>query len=541
MNMKIIKIALFCSALFLKCELLNAQWQWANAITSLNDAASGIHVMADGTSYVYGAFSMSCNFPSDTIWSNGVNDLFLAKYDVNGNILWHKQFGGNNFSGPDERTAAMRIDEVNNVIYLSGTFFGSLIIGNDTVNSSTGIDPFLAKLDTSGNGIWVISASCPFSDFDSSNEVCLDNSGNIYWTGILGSNGTLDTTTLSKGTFLTKVDYSGNVLWAKNEFNGAYPIGYRFQNNNIYFSCVTTNDTVVVDTLTFVSNDADNVLIGKMDNKGKIIWVKKFGGTMADYAISMDITPNSNIYISGYFLSDTMFVQNDTLINPTNREGYLAKFDGNGTLLWIKQTFSSGINGGWGKGIVSDQEDVYWIGSFSGNASFGSYSPTANTDLDAFITKYDSSGSCLLFENFGKVLAGVIKLDASKNIYHTGIFYNSLTLGSSTLTSIGPTDFYFAKRNSITDIEEWGSRGSENSLTIYANPNNGSFNIKLPVGLKSIEEGILYIYDNSGKEITKFNLTDSTMRFTIKDAISGMYNLKLVSGNKAYFGKLIVN
>ena len=55
-------------------------------IGSINIDISGI--------YITGAFYGTANFGSTILISSGANDLFLTKYDFNGNCLWAKRAGG---------------------------------------------------------------------------------------------------------------------------------------------------------------------------------------------------------------------------------------------------------------------------------------------------------------------------------------------------------------------------------------------------------------------------------------------------------------
>src|SRR6185503_10166366 len=85
------------------CEItgVNAQasyWQWAEKSTGSikNDGAKCITVDGNGNSYVAGYF-YSTTITLDTItlinFNNGI-DIFIAKYDTSGNVMWAKSFGG---------------------------------------------------------------------------------------------------------------------------------------------------------------------------------------------------------------------------------------------------------------------------------------------------------------------------------------------------------------------------------------------------------------------------------------------------------------
>jgi hypothetical protein len=91
-----------------------------------------------------------------------------------------------------------------------------------------------------------------------------------------------------------------------------------------------------------------------------------------------------------------------------------------------------------------------------------------------------------------------------------------------------------------------GSGGNErianNQLIIYANPNKGSFRIKLPDAITDLTGAILTVYDVQGKEVARFNLeqTSDHQQLEINNAISGFYTVRLVKGKQVFNGKLVV-
>src|SRR5664279_2932897 len=78
---------------FLTIELDAQNFKWAKSITG---AISGYKIAIDtkGNSFVTGAFQETVTFDTVTITSHGEGDIFIARYDSNGNCLWAKQAGG---------------------------------------------------------------------------------------------------------------------------------------------------------------------------------------------------------------------------------------------------------------------------------------------------------------------------------------------------------------------------------------------------------------------------------------------------------------
>jgi len=77
--------------------------------------------------------------------SAGGDDLFLVKYDTNGNKLWTRQLGTSSLDG----AYGVAVDGSGNA-YVAGHTLGGL----DGNTSAGGDDLFLVKYDTNGNKLW---------------------------------------------------------------------------------------------------------------------------------------------------------------------------------------------------------------------------------------------------------------------------------------------------------------------------------------------------------------------------------------------------
>jgi len=200
---------------------------WAKSADGANvntDKAVAITVDATGSGdiYVAGFFSSpSITFGSTTLINVGNFDLFIVKYDANGNALWAKSAGGGYTEFPNSITA----DPSGN-IYMTGVFgsssitFGSTTLIN-TVNTGS-YDMFIVKYDANGNVIWAKGAGGNTHDEAESVAVDPSGSGDSYVAGrFLSSSMTFGLTTLTNAggnaydVFIVKYDVDGNVLWAK--------------------------------------------------------------------------------------------------------------------------------------------------------------------------------------------------------------------------------------------------------------------------------------------------------------------------------------
>jgi len=94
----------------------NVLWAKSPASTS-NDDPSSINTDASGNVYMTGIFSSpSLAFGTSTLTNIGIANVFVAKYDANGNVLWAKKAGGTSADG------GSGISSYTGGVYVSGDF-----------------------------------------------------------------------------------------------------------------------------------------------------------------------------------------------------------------------------------------------------------------------------------------------------------------------------------------------------------------------------------------------------------------------------------
>jgi len=148
------------------------------------DEGRGIAVDGAGNSYVTGIFNVSAIFglgeANQTTLSGADNEIFVAKYNPSGGLVWAKSAGGTSWDGG----YSIAVDGVGNC-YVTGGFTNSATFGAGEVNetalfgvSVSGI--FVAKYSPSGALAWAKGAS---SSSSNGNEIAVDGAGNSYVIG----------------------------------------------------------------------------------------------------------------------------------------------------------------------------------------------------------------------------------------------------------------------------------------------------------------------------------------------------------------------
>ena len=529
------------TAVFILFSVLttSAQWQWAKQLGGVENDAPNIKV-TDSNLYVGGNFIFNCHLDTNILVSNGYNDLFIAKYDLTGtNRIWLKQIGNNNSPTKLEFGSVSYISD--SALYFIGQFYNTLWIDGLSITSAGGADAFLAKLDLNGNCIWLKSAGGLSDDY--AGAVAIDSYGTIYWSERIYSNsGNIDGVGLLRGNSLIKLDGNGNVLSVKNNFvQGGYTLEIKIIDDLLFFTGETENDTAIVLTDTLISNNVTDGLLAKTDLMGNLIWAKRFGGsTHNDAALGFEVDSNRNLYLTGQY-SDTLQIDGNILFNQ-QPDMFVAKFDSSGTNLWVRGSHSDGVTGAYASEIAKDTEGKFYIiGGFSGSAQFGGFNLSTTNDQDMFLARYDENGNCIGVKNFGSAQGFLVRITSSNEIFVCGIFENTVTIGGATFTSYGMQDGFVAKADAITAIDE-GKRLSNLELLIYSNPNQGTFNIKVPESVTTFKNALLLIFDATEKEVARFSLDESNENphFDISKSAKGLYTVKLIQGDKSYSGKLIV-
>jgi hypothetical protein len=150
----------------------NGNFQWARTWGGLGRDA-GISAAADitGNVYVAGAFDST---------EYARPDAFLVKYDPNGNYLWADTWGGN----WADSAVTVAVDENGNG-YVAGCFRGKVDFdpgpGTSYIKSNAQNDAFLSKFDPDGNYLW--TRSWGGSHFDVPFSAAVSGWGDVYVTG----------------------------------------------------------------------------------------------------------------------------------------------------------------------------------------------------------------------------------------------------------------------------------------------------------------------------------------------------------------------
>lgn len=206
---------------------------WAKQAGGSNhDGASKIAIGANQKLYVTGYFwSHPCTFTSNELFSFGNMSTFIARFDRNGMADWVKQSEGVSYDYGE----SLVLDQDDNII-LTGCFKDTLGFTGSGLNTAGDLDAYLIKYNKDGDFVWAKAAGG--NGVDKVKSLVVDNMGNAYLSGLYNSSfrfgdnviTSLDSTT----NFLAKVDKNGNCKWLKSIGKGLSENSVAINNKGFY-------------------------------------------------------------------------------------------------------------------------------------------------------------------------------------------------------------------------------------------------------------------------------------------------------------------
>jgi hypothetical protein len=365
-----------------------------------SDYGKGISVDGNGNVFIIGNFINTVDFdPSPATFNltsnGGSRDVFVTKLDPSGNLVWVKQFGGPN---PDNGNA-ITVD-VNGNVYATGGFNGTVDFdpsaGTYQLTTQGLLDVFVCKLNNNGDFIWARRMGGSY--YDEAFSIAIDKSGNVITTGRFQSSADFDPgpntiwlvqKSSDSDVFLSKLDSSGNYVWAKQlspawDGNGnVYSYGLTVDASGNIYTTGKFNGWIDFDpapgtypgpgTYLMQSVGDFSTYVWKVNSSGEFLWAKCFGGCLNAVGNSIALDNTGNLYIAGAFNYISDFDPGSGVYNVesySGDDGYLIKLNSSGQFVWVTH-----LGGTWNYDIsysvaVDAQNNVYTTGQFADVSNF---------------------------------------------------------------------------------------------------------------------------------------------------------------------------
>lgn len=467
-------------------------------------------------------------------------------------MLWALNIACDNATGRLSATS-MILDSAASTLIVTGGHWSSCTIGSISLPDS---GAYLAKVDLDGNCFWAANIG---SARTAGKGLVLNDQDELFVSGTISHFGTsyVGDEAIVPGSFLAKYSPDGTQLWAKSLTIGVGTQGYsrytpytlQYKGGFIYAhgpcSSSANGEPISADSIAISESQSVDLLAALDANTGVAIWLRDFGpgasGGTYGYDNRMRVSETGAVYcIGSIYYGDSAFFGSDTMVMlPPNGLSYLVKYSPSGALLQLHTYDRVGM----GAIDVTDDGSLLLTGQVIAE-------PTTFDVCDIeigqglFVVRLDSLGNCINMTTTGYA-RGTSILQTPQGIYLTATTpdlpqFNTISFAGESVTNYGFEDVLLAKLDLSLGVPSFALGGND-GLNIYANPNQGSFQIEVPDALANAPHLVLKIYDATGRLVLSQPMgSEDHPQFDLYGIGSGFYAVTLTDGRRIYHGNMVV-
>jgi Secretion system C-terminal sorting domain len=359
----------------------------------------------------------------------GDQDMYIAKTNSTGNIIWERTLGGSSVDG--------------GVAIIESVDGGIVLVGSTSSFGAGGSDMYLVKFSANGNLLFSRTYGSIGGEYATDVYETADH-GFIISGRSNRYNGTSTTELL-----IVKADSNGNIKWSRvYGQDGALTGVNGYPSKSI---AATANNGYVIAGEFRAGASPSNMYLLNIDSVGNQVWSATYGNAGDDAALSIKATPDSGFIVCG-----------KTYLNAGSLgDIYIVKTTASGALQWSKSYGS--VN----NEIAFDINVLPGVGYMVA----GEQANAGNGFTDAFLMKISESGNLLWSKSYGDSIAdetantlfktndGGLALITSSNIGSLSNGLGSLIIKTD---SIGYVPCYFNPYIITTS-----TGGTKGSLVLY--------------------------------------------------------------------------
>jgi hypothetical protein len=250
-------------------------------------------------------------------------------------------------------------------------------------------------------------------------------------------------------------------------------------------------------------------------------WARNFGGVNNESPAAIAADSRNGLYVFGNF-SGSITAGSNTLTSPGGSSMYLVKYDTSGNVVWAKSFGSGGQD--TAASITTDKNsNIIISGSFENSITFGSTVLTSSGASDAFIAKLRSNGTVVWAKQFTGTISdkgGPLKCDNQLNIYTVGAYRsNNFTIDGASFAAPQPYNVYYCKLDSNGNRLWAKSTSSSSAFGLYGLDLLSSGNLLMYGTLQAFGGGVNF---NTSVFSTPMNSLYSSL-FTVKTDANGNF------------------
>lgn len=329
-------------------------------------------------------------------------------------------------------------------------------------------------------------------------DITHDIQNNIYVVGyfvdsmVVSPTLTLHGSASFQNMFIIKYAPNGSVITTKQVVNSV-PFSIKIDDSgNIWVAGVYSGTADFGGGNLFTSQlNGQDLFIYKYDSAFQLIWAKSEGGIGIDFPTKIETDASGNGYLTGYF-TETIGFNNGALTYTSNgfSDAFLVKYNSSGVAQWLAGFGGTGDD--FSNYLLIDNDDIYLTGGFESTVTLGSQTLTSTGTSSAFVIRYSTTG---VFEQSNVVGGngyaagyGIYTLSSGSFVL-LGSF--DIDLNGASLPSRGKDDIF------VAFIDSYGG----SSLNINGISTYGSIDKNVSDGIVDVEKGAdsnIYISGTSG-------------------------------------------
>ena len=523
---------------------------------------NSIAIDASGCAYVTG-YTNSSNYEItpgafQSSYGGGFQDVFVTKFNATGSALIYSTYIG---GSEEDRGYSIAVDVSGNAYVTGYTRSSNYDITPGAFQSTRGgsYDVFVTKLNATGSAL-IYSTYIGGSNEDLGYSIVIDVSGNAYVTGQTLSDNYDITPGAFQSTmegwidaFVTKLNATGSALIYSTYLGGSdEDRGYSIAidaSGNAYVTGLTRSDNYDIIPGAFQSTMEGyyDVFVTKLNAAGTaLIYSTYIGGSNADKANSIAIDASGCAYVTGQTWSSNFDITPGAFQSSYgggDNDVFVTKLNATGSEL-IYSTYIGGSVGDVGYSIAIEVSGNAYVTGATSSSDYditpGAFQSTYGGGFDVFVSKLNTDGTALVYSTYiggSTVDYGTSIAIVSGDAYLTGGTASSnydITPGAFQSTFGGDNDVFVTKLfiDPPAGIQE---PGAMENLTVYPNPNNGTFTIS------GASEGQYSVINELGQTVREFEL-NAVNNYTvpIKNLSTGVYYIVGCTKNENMQQKIVV-
>jgi len=444
--------------------------------------------------------------------NHGYGDLWVTKLTATGALTWEKCLG----SAFEDQGRC--IQQTNDGGYILTGWVATPFPSGDVTKTLGFADAWVVKLDDTGKIIW--QQSYGGSQGDGGNRIQQTFDGGYI---IAGSTNSTDSevTGFHGGTgtdfWVFKINDTGKLIWGKC---------YGGTKNDVATSIQQTPDSGYIIAGITASNDGDityyhggsyDCWVVKINDTGGLQWQRTYGGSGDDEANSISLTKEGGYITTGNSNSN----DGDVSGNFGDYDFWTLKLNDTGGITWAKCYGGSSTD--YGSYIQQTTDSGYIMIGMSLSSDFEVTNNYGNFDI--WVVKTDPSGNIQWQKNLGgdSIDEGYCITQTFDGNYATIGW--SRSLDHDVTSNHGTADVWVVKLgatipNVISKIE------INDNIQVYPNPTNGILNIKLPENYINAK---IIVRDIIDREIPINSSTGSERTINVQDFYPGIYTLMIIN------------